>query len=191
VKKPIHPVRTAGVRQAGVSMIEVLIALLVVSFAFVSVAMLQTSAIQNNHTSNQYTVAATVAQGLSEAMRANSQAVVGNSYNLAPGTAPGNPSRNCAAEVCTPAERAQWDLAGTYRALVKNTNYGNAPTGPDGLLPGAVFGVACADAAAACNELSPRVISVFWDGGRTGATGLNCMPADPADLNCFRLVHIP
>ena len=170
-------------------MIEILIALLIIAFGLVSIALLQTSAIQNVFVSSQYTLAASIGQGLSEAMRANRAGVIANNYNIAAGTSPGNPTTDCAADACSPADRAQWDLAGAYQALADATGLGNAPEGPEALLPGGQMRIQCADAP--CNNNSPRVINIFWDGDRTGATGLGCNANNAADLKCFRLVHIP
>lgn len=34
-------------------------------------------------------------------------------------------------------------------------------------------------------------ITIFWDENRTGAVGLNCNPANPADLRCLTMTVVP
>lgn len=177
-------------RQAGVSLIEVLVAIVVLAFGLVSVALLQTSALQNNFVSNQYTLAAAVAQGLSESMRGNRDGVISDSYDFAAGAVPPAPDTDCAVDPCSAAQRAAWDIAATYSNLADVTRYANVPEGPTQQLPNGQLQVACADAAA-CDDRSPRVISVYWDADRVGATTYGCNPAEPTDLKCFRLVHVP
>lgn len=43
------------------------------------------------------------------------------------------------------------------------------------------------------NPLTPGSfdITVFWDEDRTGASGLNCNPANPADLRCITMTVVP
>lgn len=182
------PVRLVGCQQ-GISLIEVLIALLIVGFGLLAVALLQTSAIQNNSVSNHYTIAAVVAQSLSEAMRANRDGVTNGNYNIAAGTSPGNPGANCATATCSSPERAAWDLAGAVASITPAAAITGGPATPEGMLPAGRVSVACVDAP--CGPQSPRVITVYWDGNRTGATGLGCNSSSGNDLRCFRLVHVP
>lgn len=170
-------------------MIEVLIAVVLLALGLLSVALLQTNGVQNNYAAYQYTQSSIVAQSLSERMRANREAVVANAYQIDAAAPPPDPPVDCSTASCSAAQRAAWDLAVAYASVNRTATYTNVPDGPDGALPLGRLQVLCADAP--CEDLSPRVITVFWDGSRSGASGLNCQPTDPDDLRCFRLVHIP
>lgn len=177
--------RTAS--QSGVTLIEVLVALLLMAFGLIGIAALQTSAISSNQVSSQYTQAALLTQNMVERMRANRDAVVAGSYLMAAGTV-GNPAANCATTSCTSAQQAQWDLASWYASAAASISLANVPAGPSANLPGVMVSIACA---ATCTEDSVRMVTLYWDADRTGATGTGCDSSLRTDLRCFRLPYLP
>ena len=175
--------------QQGTSLIEVLVAVVVLALGLIGVAGLQATAIGNNQLAGQYTNAATLAQNLAERMRSNREGVVANLYNLAPGAAAA-PPKNCAdaAATCNSEELAKWDLAVWYASTSSKITLANVSEGPRMELPSAKLGVSCAGA---CTEDSARLITVYWDADRNGATGTNCNASSSDDLRCFTLPFIP
>lgn len=176
-----RPRRACG----GVSMIEVLIAIVVSAVGLLGLAALQGSALQNNHLSAQYTQAAMLAQSLSESMRANRMAVLAGDYDRNPADDPPDAATDCSTKVCTSSQLAAWDLA----RLLAQLGPGEYSLSASVPLASGMLGVVCADAA--CSETSPRVITVYWDAARSGASLQDCDPASPESLQCFRLVHVP
>lgn len=175
--------------QQGVSMIEVLVALLVLSIGLIGVAALQTSGVQGNYLAYQYTQATTLAQNLAERMRANQTGVLDNSYLLAFGEVPPEPAVDCSDAPCSPAEQAAWDLAVWYAMLSNQTYPANVPPGMSSTLPSGTASVTCNDVL--CIDNSTRLITVYWDAARSGASGAGCDPDVPGDLKCIRLVYVP
>ncbi len=175
--------------QRGLSLLEVLIAMVVMAFGLLGIAGLQTTALANNFIALQYTQSAMLGQNMLEKMRANPVAVANKQYDIAAGSTPTAPSRNCATESCTSAELAAWDLAVWYSTIAEGTSYSNVPAGPKGQLPGSKIAIICADTP--CLASSTRLITIYWDADRTGASGLACNPSSSADAKCFRLAYVP
>ncbi len=176
-------------RQAGATLVEVLVSVVVLGLGLIGVAGLQTAALSANQLAAQYTNASTVAQNLAERMRGNRQGVISNHYNLAPGT-PSAPPKNCAlaGETCTAEELARWDLAVWYASLSSSSEIKHVSAGPSHDLPSAKVSVACA---APCTEDSARLITVYWDAERSGASGTACSDDADKDLRCLTLPFIP
>jgi len=176
-------------QQAGLTLIEVLIAVLVLAIGLLGIAGLQSSVLANNLISYQYTQAATLAEGMIERMRANRQAVLEGAYALAPGARAPEAPANCSSAACSPAQQAAWDIAVLYAQVAADASETNLPTGPRGILPGGWIGITC-ETGVNCNETAIRLITIYWDANRTGATGTECTD-DNAQLRCFRLPYIP
>lgn len=174
---------------AGLTLIEVMVAVLVLAVGLLGIAGLQSAALANNLISYQYTQASTLAQALIERMRANRQAVLDGSYLLAAAATPAAASVDCAASGvrCSPQQQAQWDLATLYAQLSAAANTANLPAGPRAILPSGRLSVSCESG---CGERALRVVTIYWDAARSGATGTAC--SDGRDqLRCVRLGYLP
>jgi len=173
--------------EQGVTLIEVLVAIVLLAFGLIGIAAMQTAAISNNVLSGEYMQAATLAENMAERMRGNRDGVINGNYLTAAG-AVGNPPVNCYASTCTSANQAAWDLAVWYASVSGTTALGNVPAGPAANLPGAMVSVTCP---ATCDRDAVRMITVYWDGDRNGATGTGCNAGTATDLRCFRLPFVP
>jgi type IV pilus assembly protein PilV len=176
--------------QSGLSLVEVLIATVILALGLLGIAGLQMSGVQSNYYAYQATQASVLAQNLAERMRTNRIGVLDGRYALSVGSAPSAPDKNCAAEgeTCSSAELAAWDMAIWYSMLATGTSYTDIPAGATALLPGGQASVTCLDAS--CIAQSVRLITVYWDADRNGATGTTCGSAR-TDLKCFRLAFVP
>lgn len=175
------------VKQRGVGLIEVLVALVILAIGLLGIAGLQSTAAQANYLAYQYTMAARLAENLAENMRANRVGLLDNDYALAFGDVPPDPARDCGAADadCSPGELAEWQLADWYAMLAApEAGYENAAASLESALPAARASVTCA---APCTARSLRVITVYWDADRSGASGSGCDPSDPDDLKCLQL----
>lgn len=179
--------------ESGVSLIEVLITVSILAFGLLGIAALQTSAVANTYTSYQYGQAAVLAQSMLEKLRANRTATLAGSYNLSSSTVPSSPSKDCSTATtaaCTPTELAAWDLAVWYSMIATtSSSYSNIPSGPLASLPSGKTSITCQDAT--CVDSSVRLITIYWDANRNGATGTGCDPTSSTDLDCFRLAYVP
>ena len=173
----------------GFSLVEVMVAVLVLAIGLLGIAGLQSAALANNLIAYQYTQAATLAQALIERMRANRQGVIDGSYLLDPGASPPVASLDCSSPGtrCSPRQQAHWDLALLSAQLSADADPSNLPAGPRATLPGSRLSVSCE---ADCSDDALRVITVYWDAARSGATGTRCS-ADPDQLRCLRLGYRP
>jgi len=172
-------------------LIEVLVALVILAIGLLGIAGLQTAAVQTNYLAYQYTMAARLAENLAENMRANRVGMLDNAYALAFGDIPADPNVDCGAADanCAPGELAAWQLADWYAMLATpEEGYENAAASLENALPAAQASVACA---APCDARTLRVITVYWDADRSGATGGDCNASDPKDLKCVRLGVTP
>lgn len=177
--------------EAGVSLIEILITMTILAFGLLGIAGLQTSSVANTYTSYQYGQAAVLAQSMLEKLRANRTATLAGTYNLSVGTAPTAPTKDCSAVTCSPTELAAWDLAVWY-SMIADTSaspYTKIPKGPLAALPSGNASITCQDAT--CVDNSVRLITIYWDANRNGATGTKCDPTSSTDLSCFRLAYVP
>lgn len=176
-------------RHAGLTLIEVMVAVLVLAVGLLGIAGLQSAALANNLISYQYTQASTLAQALIERMRANRQAVLDGSYLLAAAATPPAASLDCGASGvrCSPLQQAQWDLAMLYAQLSIEANTTNLPAGPRAILPSGRLSVSCESS---CDERGLRVVTIYWDAARSGATGTDCSNGRD-QLRCVRLGYLP
>lgn len=176
-------------RCGGLTLIEVMVAVLVLAIGLLGIAGLQSAALANNLISYQYTQASTLAQAMIERMRANHQAVIDGDYLLAANASVPIASSNCGASGvrCSPQQQAQWDLAVLYAQLSASANTTNLPAGPRAVLPGGRLSVSCE---AGCGDAALRVVTIYWDAARTGATGTDCSDGRN-QLRCLRLGYVP
>ncbi len=172
---------------AGVTLIEVLIAIVLMAVGLIGIAALQTAAISSNVLANQYTQAATLAQNIIERMRANREGVLSGAY-LRPAGAIAAPGIDCSTTVCTATQQAAWDLAVWYASTAQAVTLAGVPPGPSANLPSAQVSIACT---APCSIDAVRMVTIYWDGDATGATGLGCDANNSSDLRCFRVPFVP
>jgi type IV pilus assembly protein PilV len=144
-------------------MLEVLITVLIISVGLLGIARLQTAGIRFNHVSYLKSQAALQAYDMADRLRENQQGVRAGAYdNLSGSTSdPG-----CIATACAAGELAQYDH---YDWNLANT----------ALLPAGQGSVARVG--------NFFLITVRWDGDRSGATGTGCDADSVNDLKCFRL----
>lgn len=159
---PSHPPSMPR-RIFGFAMLEVLISIVIISVGLLGIARLQTTGLQSSKGSNLKSLAALQAYDMADRLRANKQGVGDGNYDNLSG-AGANPG--CIASSCTAQEVAEYDQYAW--------NAANATLLPSG--QGTV-------------ERSGDffVITVRWDGDRTGATGTGCDSNNATDLRCFRL----
>lgn len=174
---------------SGFSLVEVMVAVLVLAIGLLGIAGLQSAALANNLTSYQYTQAAMLAQALIERMRANRQGVIDGSYRLDADAAPPVASLDCSSSGtrCSPRQQAHWDLAMLTAQLSADADPRNLPAGPRAILPGSRLSVSCE---ADCADDALRVVTIYWDAARNGATGTRCS-GGPDQLRCLRLGYRP
>lgn len=163
----------------GFTIIEVAIAMLILSVGLLGVAGLQATGMQSTYQSHQRAVAMVQARDLADRMRANTAGVRGGEYIKTIPTAAPSPDCESAGSTCDAAQLAASDL---YNWASMNGE----------LLPSGQGSIACADldasTAAVLESGSDCLITVRWDGSRSGATGLGC---GTGDLTCLRLRVIP
>lgn len=168
---------TATRKQQGFTLLEVLIALLVLSIGLLGLAALQTAGLRSNHMATMRTMTSHMAYDIADRMRTNPAGVAGQFYvlawNAAPPAAPApdcdDPARTSA---CTAQEMANSDL-NEWRANVAT-------------LPGGISQIVrTVDGGGTVIH----TITVFWDEGRTGASGRNCGADVEVDLRCMVLAH--
>lgn len=167
-------------RCRGLGLIEVMVATLVLAVGLLGIAGLQTAALANNLLAYQYLQASTLAQALIERMRANRQGVLDGHYLLAADAMPLPAGIDCGSGTrrCSSGEQAQWDLA-MLRAQLSPSDGSR--------LPGGRLSVRCE---ADCASSALRVVTIYWDAGRSGATGTDCS-GGREQLQCLRLGYLP
>lgn len=145
-------------------MLEILVTIIVIAIGVLGAAALQVTTLKNLSSSHSATVAALVAEDLSERMRANPTAVLADNYVHS--AKPGNYT-DCAANPCNEAQLAQYDVGTWWDQLTA-------------LLPsgkGEVTRNAGTDT---------FVVTVRWDEDRSGSSGTNCPPKSASDLECYQ-----
>ncbi|MCF6256885.1 MAG: type IV pilus modification protein PilV [Gammaproteobacteria bacterium] len=150
----------------GFTLIEVLVTLVVLAIGLLGLAGLQASSLKHNNNAYQRTQATFLAYDILDRMRANPFGVEAGSYNAidtggGPLTDPGCIDTNCDPVTLATSDTFEW---ATRLAAV-------LPSGR-GIIAGT-------------NANAPFTVTVMWDDMRTGATGTNCVPADPNDMTCF------
>lgn len=146
-------------QQKGTSLIEVLISVLVVAIGLLGIAALQASSIRYNHSSHLRSIAISQANNMVDRMYANSRGVELGHYSNISGT-PGDPG-------CTTCSQSQIAQRDAYQ-----WNTANAQLLPSG--QGTVT-----------RNSNRHIITLRWDGNRSGATGTGCSGNSAIDLSCL------
>ena len=152
-------------RQRGDTMIEVLVTIIIIAVGVLGAAALQVTTLKNLSSSHSASVAAIVAEDLSERMRANPAGALAGNYdhNSAPTSV-----TDCVGSPCpAAADLAAYDLE-TWWAQVTAV----LPSGTGQIARNA--------------GTNTFVLTVRWDEDRSGSTGLNCPGLTAADLECYR-----
>lgn len=150
-------------KQQGFGLIEALVSMLILTVGLVSVAMLQMNAIKRNQQAQFQAIVLAQAQNIIDRMNQNPTGLTNGAYDNVSGI-PANP--NCTTATCTEAQIAQQDL---YYWNTMNAQL--LPRGQGTIVKNG----------------STYTISIYWDGFRTGSTGLNCSGNTSVDLSCFRM----
>lgn len=158
-----HPLSTRR-EQRGDTMLEILVTIIVIAIGVLGAAALQVTTLKNLSSSHSATVAALVAEDLSERMRANPSAVLAENYvrDKAPGG-----FTDCAANPCDAAQLADYDLGTWWNQLTALL-----PSGKGEITRNA--------------GTNTFVITVRWDEDRSGSTGVTCPPKSANDLECYQ-----
>ena len=168
-------------RSAGFTIIEVAIAMLVLAVGLLGVAGLQATGMQSTYQSHQRSVAMTQARDLADRMRANPTGMLIGEYLKSIPAAWPSPDCESTGSTCDAAQLAASDL---YKWASMNGE----------LLPSGQGSVTCNDLVPATAALlesgSDCMITVRWDGDKTGASGLGCSGSS-SDLTCLQLRVIP
>lgn len=165
---PIQPSAPDGrprrpAQERGAALLEVLITVLVVSVGLLGVAGMQLAAIRGNHGSNLRSLAVFQAYDMAERMRSNRLGVQGGSYDSISGV---GSDPGCGATGCTPANLASFD-----HFEWSQSNGALLPSGSGTVVRNGDW----------------WIITVRWDGDRTGANGTGCVTSVSTDLKCYRL----
>ena len=183
MKAILHKANTvpAAQRLGGFTIIEVAVAMLILSVGLLGVAGLQATGLQSTYQSHQRSVAMTQARDLADRMRANPTGMLTGEYLKSIPTAWPTPDCESSGSTCDAAQLAASDL---YKWASMNGE----------LLPSGQGSVTCNDlvpgTAALLESGSDCMITVRWDGDRTGASGLGCSGSS-SDLTCLQLRVIP
>ena len=151
-------------RSAGFTLLEVLIAVVILSIGLLGLAGLQTTGLRNNQDAYARTQAATLANDMADRIRANMAGFNAGNYNNA-----ATYTATCNTSGCTPQQMAQHDTSLWNQALAA--------------LP--------AGQGTVTNNAGLVTVTVMWDNSRSGATGTDCDPNDPADLTCLQVIFQP
>ncbi len=146
-------------KQTGTSLIEVLVSVIIVAIGLLGIAAMQANSVRYNHSAHLRSIAIAQVNNMMDRMYANQKGVNAGSYSNMSGT-PADP--NCSN--CTSSQIAQRDA--------HQWNSNNAQLLPSG--QGTVI-----------NTSGRYMITLRWDGRRTGATGLGCSGNTDIDLSCF------
>ncbi|EIJ43889.1 type IV pilus modification protein PilV [Beggiatoa alba B18LD] len=107
---------TQQYKSAGFTLIEMLIALLVLSIGLLGVAALQTTGQRFNHSAYVRTQATFLAYDLMDRIRTNPVQAANGAYGIGFFTSISN-AKDCATQVCTPAELKDYDLSEWGKAV--------------------------------------------------------------------------
>jgi type IV pilus assembly protein PilV len=115
-------------RQRGLSIVEALVALLVLSVGMLGIAVMYLESVRANRTALSRTLAVHLVNDMADRIRANRMALGAYDADFGtPPTAPTGPGTDCAANDCTAAKLAAYDLSQWYQAVVNAL-----PRGADG-----------------------------------------------------------
>ena len=151
-------------KHRGDTMIEVLVTVIILAVGVLGAAAMQVTTIQNLNSSYSASVAAMVAEDFTERMRANPTAALADGYVHAAAPA-GFP--DCAANDCTTAELANYDMGSWWQVL---TN---------------VLPVASGEVTRIIGT-NTFIVTVRWDSDRSGSAGVACPVQSADDLDCYQ-----
>lgn len=161
-------------RQRGFTLIEVLISTLVLVVGVLGVAAMQVTALKNLQSSGNHGVASMLANDIADRMWVNQDQALANAYNhdKMPAAVP----KDCAAEVCTEAEMAAYDIYDWQRQLqgYVTANDVSVPA----MLPSGQGEVSL-------DVGTTYEIVIRWDDDRSGSTNTTCPPKTENDLDCY------
>lgn len=167
--------------EKGFTLIEVAVALLVLAVGMLGIAGMQSSGMKTTFKSHQRAIAMTQAQDMADRIRANISGLRSTEYTNAIPTSAPSPDCQTSGNTCTSVQLAATDLF-------------NWETENASLLPSGQGSIACTDlvagTAATLEAGSTCLITVMWDGERTGATGALCNGAT-GQLTCLRMRITP
>ncbi len=150
----------------GDTMIEVLVTVLILAVGVLGVAAMQVTTLKNLNSSYSASVAEIIAGDFSERMRANPTAALAGNY--VPAANPGGTFPDCAANACTLAQLAAYDVGSWWAVMTTSLP---AATGQVTRIVGT----------------NTFVVTVRWDDDRSGSAGTNCPVVTAGDLDCYRL----
>lgn len=154
-----HKLAQTNAQQKGFSMVEVLIASIIIAFGILGVISLQLSELRNTRNALVHSQATMLIADITETIRAN--AAQFESYATLSAE-----DNDCKSAACTQADIVESDLFNWTDRLTKTLPSGR--------------GIISASAAV-------MTISIHWQEGNTGATGVNCPPESADDLNCLKV----
>ncbi|QBR84305.1 type IV pilus modification protein PilV [Legionella israelensis] len=146
-------------QQKGTTLIEVLVSVVVIAIGLLGIAALQGHSTRYNHSAHLRSIAISQVNNMVDRMYANLEGVEAGHYNNITGIPP---DPNCT--TCTLSQIAQRDT--------NQWNTTNAQLLPSGQGTVTVNG-------------NRHIITLRWDGNRTGATGTGCSGNAAIDLSCF------
>ena len=155
----------AAKRQRGDTMIEVLVTVIIIAVGVLGAAALQVTTLKNLSSSHSASIAAIVAEDLTERIRANPTAADADGYVFSnkPEVIP-----DCVTSQCTLADLATYDIGTWWNEM-------------EAVLPAPTAEVV---RAAGTDTFT---LTLRWDDDRSGSTGTNCPPQSDADLECYRV----
>ena len=150
---------------AGFTLIEVLVSVLVLSIGLLGLASLQANSLRFNSDSSVQTQATFLANDMADRIRANAGKAASYPNTSAAADSSCYGAGGCDADAMVGNDISEWQDA-----------VGDLPNG-QGTITSVGGGL--------------YTITVMWDEQRTGATGTNCDPNDPADLRCVSITTQP
>lgn len=189
--------RQLPTKSRGVSLLENLVALLVITIGLLGIAGLQIYTLKSGTMTAQRLTAIQQANDIADSIRANTGSVLPtdgsvNPYDLVtPLTAAALAPPDCAVTVCTPQELAEYDIkkwADDNSALLPgDPDFAGGYVARQDLLNDDGTTSWVVNSTSHQIARSRYTIVIFWDGDRTGATGINCPPQSADDMDCFRM----
>ena len=168
--------------ERGFTLIEVAVALLVLAVGLLGIAGMQSSGMQATMKSHQRATAMTQAQDIADRIRTNLSALRSMDYVGTIATVAPSPNCQTVSNICTSPQLAATDLF--------NWQTENAAS-----LPSGQGRITCTDINVATATIleagTTCLITVMWDGERSGVTGTGCNPASTSDLSCLRMGITP
>ena len=148
-------------KQQGYSLLEVLISVVVMAIGMLGIAALQANAIRYNQSAQLRAIAITQVGNMADRMLANSTGIDAGAYDNISGI-PSNPSCSpCSSTLVAQRDAFEWN---TLNAQLLPNGQGTVTRNGTRLL-----------------------ITMRWDNGRTGVTGLNCSGIPTVDLTCLSM----